>query len=376
MTIVYVLLPFVPDHAEIAETIHLRMIAQEFAHFRGILAGPLHPQFHRFQAAEQHPCRIRVADAAHRITQGAYRVHPLLRAAYAARDEIGMAADIFRQRIDYDIGSVIQWALPQGAEESVVDGDGNGIVGIAEGCVTRIPHRFDIDKGIGGIAGAFEIDHRDLAALILRLLARFRQHRIQFLARGTGGKIDVGDAELAQYLGDETFAGGVKRAGVDDHVAGGAIGQHENADRGHAAGEAQGVLRAIPDGEAVFQNFLVRTVEARIDQPLGTAGPLTGNPLEMPFPCSGAFESEGRGEENRGLQRPFGQGRIVTVAHHQGAGLDLASGDGGNFRLGLAAGSRGFRGIDSICHVGGFLALFPPGRRGEWLWATGGDQGS
>ena len=335
VAIVNVLLPRILDHAEIAQPFDFGMAFEESADFCRILARALHPQFHRFQRAQQHPGGVRIGNAAHRVAQGANGVEPFLRAGNAARNQIRMAADIFGERIDHQIRAMLQRALPQRPEEGVVDGNRAAVR--IEMRIARFLDRLDIDQRIGRVAGAFEIDQRHFAALRLGLGLGFHHHRVQLLARRTGGEGDIGDAIFRHHLGHEAFGRGVKRAGMHDHIARITRREHQHGDSGHAAGEAQGVLRPVPDGEAIFEDFLVRPVEARIDKPFRAARALAGNAFEMALARRRILECESAGEEDRGLERTFGQSRIEPMAHHQRRGLERTSADSGDFRLGLAA---------------------------------------
>ena len=69
----------------------------------------------------------------------------------------------------------------------------------------------------------------------------------------------------------------------------------------------------------------------------------------------GVGKDEGRGKEDRGFQRPFGQHRVVTVPHHQRRGLELASAD----RLGLGLARRGRLDRGQL----GFSRMGPVGHR-------------
>src|SRR3546814_1191944 len=87
----------------------------------------------------------------------------------------------------------------------------------------------------------------------------------------------------------------------------------------------------------LLQYLLVRAVEARIDQSLGAAGALAGDAFKMALARGGAFEGEGRGQEDRRLQRAFGQHRVEAIAHHQRRGRQRVAADLGDVGLGLAA---------------------------------------
>ena len=115
---------------------------------------------------------------------------------------------------------------------------------------------------------------------------------------------------------------------MDDDVAG--LDQREEGrrDRRHAAREDQRVLGILPQREPVLEDFLVGAVEARIDQPLGAARALAGDALEEALAVGGVLEHEGRGEEDRRLQRAFRQRRIEAVAHHHRRRMELVVAEG------------------------------------------------
>jgi hypothetical protein len=125
---------------------------------------------------------------------------------------------------------------------------------------------------------------------------------------------------------------------MDDHVARLDQRQHQRGDRRHARREDQRILGLVPDAEAILEDLLIGSVEARIDQPLGAARPLAGDAFEMALTRRRILEHEGRGQEDGGLERPFGQGRIEGVAHHQRRGRQAPPADFEDFGLGPAAG--------------------------------------
>src|SRR3546814_17590189 len=57
----------------------------------------------------------------------------------------------------------------------------------------------------------------------------------------------------------------------------------------------------------------------------------------MALARGGAFEGEGRGQEDRRLQRAFGQHRVEAIAHHQRRGRQRVAADLVYVGLGLAA---------------------------------------
>src|SRR3546814_4686685 len=75
----------------------------------------------------------------------------------------------------------------------------------------------------------------------------------------------------------------------------------------------------------LLQYLLIGAVEAGIDKAVRRSLPLDGDVLEETFACRRAFKDEGRGQEDRRLQRAFGKRGIEPVAHHQRGGLQLAA---------------------------------------------------
>ncbi len=315
MAVIDILLTRIVDHAEISQPRHLGMRFQERADLGGIFARPAHPQFERFEAAAQHPGGIGIANTAHHIAQHPHRGEPFFRARHAARDQIAMPAGIFGQAVNDDIRALPDRLLPQRPQKCIVDGDRRTI--LAKGCAARIAHGFDIDERIGGVGRAFEIDHRELAALPCGLFLGLRQNCIYFAARRARREIQIGDVKFAQYFGDETFAGGIKRAAMNDHIARRAIGEHQRANRGHSARKNQRIFGPVPQRQPALQYLLIGRVEARIDQPFGAAGTRAGDPFKMPFAGGRIFKHESRGEENRRFDRTFGQYRVKAMPHHQ-----------------------------------------------------------
>ena len=105
-------------------------------------------------------------------------------------------------------------------------------------------------------------------------------HRVDLLARRAGREVEPLDAELAEDLGDQRLGRGIERARMDDDVAGPDEGQQQGGDRRHAARKSERVVGILPDRQPVLENLLVGAVEARINQPLGAAGPLAGDAFE------------------------------------------------------------------------------------------------
>ena len=218
---------------------------------------------------------------------------------------------------------MLQRLLVHRAEQRVVDGDRRPVALLALDPVDRGGNRLQVDQTVGRVGRGLQHDQADAAL----------GHRIG------GGGVDLGriatvreadrlDAERRQLVADQGLGAAIERAAVQDGVAGPQERQHGGGDRGHAAGEHGRALGLVPDRETVLQDFEVRVVEARIDQPrllaLVQLAPAGGEVEEILALLRG-LEHESRGQEDRRLERTLGQGRRVAQAHHQGLGMELAA---------------------------------------------------
>jgi hypothetical protein len=144
------------------------------------------------------------------------------------------------------------------------------------------------------------------------------------------GEAEGRDAEGAHLVLQQGLGAAIERARMQDGVAGPQEGEAGRRDRRHAAGEDGAFLGLVPDRQAILEDFHVGVVEARIDQ----AGLLAGlglaaarGQVEEVLALLGVLENEGRGQEDRRLQRALRHGRRIAEAHHQRLGMELAVGD-------------------------------------------------
>ncbi|OJH20872.1 hypothetical protein BLX88_00220, partial [Bacillus obstructivus] len=99
------------------------MIAQEIRDGARIVIGLFHADAQGFQRAAEHPAGMRVELRADGTAQRLDLFHHGLRAERRTGDQIGMAADIFGQRVQGDVGAVLDRALENRSEQRVVAGD-------------------------------------------------------------------------------------------------------------------------------------------------------------------------------------------------------------------------------------------------------------
>src|SRR5437763_7902623 len=88
------------EKAEIADLLNLRVTAQEIAHLGRILVRPLHSQLKGFEAAQEHPRGVRVADRADGVSDHANLIDQPLLPDDTAGDEVAVPADIFGEAVE------------------------------------------------------------------------------------------------------------------------------------------------------------------------------------------------------------------------------------------------------------------------------------
>ncbi len=204
---------------------------------------------------------MRIELRADRAAQRLDLLHHRLGAEGRAGDQIGMAADIFGQRIERDIGAVFDRPLEDRAEQGVVAGDDRRMALLLADRVGDAADHRDIDEAVGRVGRRFDQDHRD-AAFRHRLLGR-RLHRSLVDAVG---ETDGGNAEVEEGLRQQRFGAAVERLRMQNRVAGPDEGEQRGGDRRHAGGKQRAAFRPLIDGEPVLDDLAVRVVEARIDE--------------------------------------------------------------------------------------------------------------
>ena len=150
------------EEAQIADLLDLRMALQEIADLGGILAGAIHAQFERLEAAQKHPRGVGIADGADRVAHHPHLIDQPLLADDAASNEVAVPADIFGEAVDAEVRALRERLGPQRAEEGVVDRNRRFVVG-AKRRVARRGDRLDIDQHVGRVSRALEIDQADPA---------------------------------------------------------------------------------------------------------------------------------------------------------------------------------------------------------------------
>ncbi len=160
-----------------------------------------------------------------------------------------MPVDVFGDRVDHDIGAVVEGVLHVGAEEGVVDDDHNAV---------SVGHRGDvpdIHQAQGGVAGTLDPDQ-------LRLIRADELGHVDLDARR---KRDL-DA-----MGGSDFGEVAMRAAVDirdrDHV--GALGERLEDQRrgGGARGECEGEAGMFQRRDRLFEIVPAVSIKRQIKRP-------------------------------------------------------------------------------------------------------------
>ena len=164
-------------------------------------------------------------------------------------------------------------------------------------------HRLDVDQRVGRIGRAFQIDQRDVAHRLGPA-----HHRIEFRARRAGRKVDYLTPNCARMRVDERLGRRVERARMDD--------RRRPAEPAQAAESAIAVmpLEKVSASSAssqickpILENLLVRPVEARIDEALGSPPPgrLPVTPSKRRFPAAALSKTKVDVRKIGGFQRAF-----------------------------------------------------------------------
>ena len=279
-----------------------------------------HPELQRFERAHQEPAGVRVAHRAEDRAHAAHRIERGRRSRAAARDQVGVAADILGQRGHDQVGAVGDRRLKQGSEQGVVDDDDRPpSLGAAE-VLGQAPRAADVDKAVGRVRRRLEKERGDRsmgAGLADRLLHRarpaFRRER------------DRRHAELRQDPCQQKVRAAVDGPRMNDDRARPRVGPERGRDGGHARGEDEVVLRLVPDRQPVLEHFEIGIVDPAVNQARLFVRPLLSQPvgqLEKRLAVLGGAEDEGGGGKDRRLERAFGPERVVAVAHHQRFGRE------------------------------------------------------
>ena len=229
-------------------------------------------------------------------------------------DEIGVTSDELCQRIEHQVGPMVERALPDRAEERVVDRhDGIAFAGgMGPG---DFDTHLDVDEVVGGVGRRLQVHHAQGRA------GGFGgQPLLDLRPRLAGTELDGDDAELGERVLNEVVGAAIEGTGMEDDLPGTNVRQERIGDRRHAAVEDEGGLGFIPQGEAILEDLQIRVVHPAVDESGLLALPqfleAVGEGEEV-LAGFGTRERERGGLEDRALHRALGPLRLVAVAHHE-----------------------------------------------------------
>ncbi len=231
-----------------------------------------------------------------------------------------MAADIFGQRVKGDIGPVLDRPLKDRTEQRVVAGDDRRVSLLPADRIGHTADHGDIDEAVGGVGRRFHKNDRD-AAFGHGLLGSCHYRAFVDAICET----DCGYSEIEECLGDQRFRAAIEWLRMQDRVARSCKGEKGCRDGRHAGGKQRAAFCLFIDGETILDDFAIRVVEARIDEPDASACwrfGAAGDVIEEIATVFGRFEDEGGSQENGRLDCALGELGVVAVIQHLGFGME------------------------------------------------------
>ena len=305
------------------------MVAQKGGHRLGVLPGLLHTQRQRFQRTANHPAGVRIELSTDGAAQRAYLSNQRFAAHRRAGNQIGMAADIFGQRVERDIGAEVQRTLKQRAEQRIVAGDDRTRSLLLADLIGDARDQRDIYQAVGGVSGRLDQNQRD-ASQTQRLL-RGGAH---FILIGAVAEADRLDIQVVQRFAQQRLGAAVERLRMQDHIARARKGQQRGGDGRHARREQGAAFSFLINRQAIFDDFAVGMVKARIDQTAAFSfrrlAP-SRHVIEEVASLFGTIKNKGRGQKHRRFDRALRQARIVAVVQHLGFRMQLTIANMGFF---------------------------------------------
>ena len=178
----------------------------------------------------------------------------------------------------------------------------------------------DVDEPVGRIGRRLDIDRADLAAGFRGLRRGLLRCFPEAGLAGFRHEAHAVDPVLGHQGMDQEFGAAIDRLRKHESVARPEKRHQRGRDRSHTGCKRQRLLRAIPDGESILQDFKIGVVDARVDEMRFLIARLFPQPIgefERRLALLRCAEDERRRLEQRRLQRAFGKMRRIAVPHHQ-----------------------------------------------------------
>ena len=303
---------------EVADLAHLGMLREELGDPLGVALLLLGADLQGLKRAREQPGGVGIRHAAeHGAVLGDRLQEGVVIRERDAADDVGMTADEFRGRVEYNVRADLRRVGKDRTGHGVVDDHehaaGGGVAG-RQGLQCT-----DVGQPVVRVGRALDED---------RAGARREQRRDERRGVGPGRHEVRGDPEPFQEMVDQRVRAAVHRR-ADDHLVTGLVGGEERGGDGrHAARETVGVLHPLPRRDPVLEDLEVGVVDARVDEahlaPRRRVA-LAVRPREEALSVLRALEREGRGEEHRGLDRSLAEPGVEAVIERQGLGVEPGS---------------------------------------------------
>ncbi|MDT4848023.1 hypothetical protein FQZ97_821020 [compost metagenome] len=237
---------------------NLWMLAQELGNCQSILVRTVHTNTQRFKRAPQHPAGMRIELRSNRPTQCLYLLDDGLRTKNSTGDQIGMATNIFGQRVERDIGTMFKRLLENRAEQGVIaNDDRTGSFLLRCYLIGNAPDGCDIDQTVGRIGGRFNQDDRDSPLVCGFIGSLFNRSFMHTIGKGHSRNI-----EIMESLREQCFCATVKRLRMQDYVSRARKSKQGCRNCRHAGREQRATLGPFVNGKTILHDLAVGMIEA------------------------------------------------------------------------------------------------------------------
>jgi hypothetical protein len=239
-----------------------------------------------------------------------------------------VAADVLGGGIQHKISAMPERVLPQRSHVSIVNSQYDVPVRCAKLVGYRAAHGH-VHQVVGRVGGRFEEDHGEAI-----LFAGALDEPYEVFAARAGPESEHFDTPFGQNTVYKVGGTTVQGVAVQQQIA--RLQKFEKGRRNgrHAAFEGGTSFGAIPDFEALLQNFHIRIVQAAVNEPCffpQAFFPQAISHLKECLSFFGSSECKRGCLENRafyGAFRPLG---TVAMRHHQGFRLEILFHNAVNF---------------------------------------------
>jgi hypothetical protein len=221
--------------ARVVDEQDVGVVLQGGADGGGVLGGLAGAQVEGLDAAVGEPAVEGRGDGADGVLQeGEALVDGVAVEGGDAHADVAVAVDVLCDRVDDDVGAVLERVLDVGGEEGVVNDDHDA------GAVGDVGDGADVDEREGGVGGRLDPDELGVGG--------DQGLDVDLDAGGEGDLDAVGGGDLC-----EVTVGAAVDVGDGDDMAAGCERLQDDGGGGRAGGEGEGVLGLLKGGDAVLE---------------------------------------------------------------------------------------------------------------------------